>query len=523
MWARGLAAGALTTCALLGVTYALAQAQLVSFFPLDVAQAAVRLAPGVIATQGIEALGPGAKLLAEAAALVLVVLVGSLTSGLVVRFGLQRSWSNVLPISAVAIALIALAQTLAGTVPDAISLVATALLVIGWAAGLLWLCRLLVRSADGTRSPASSDRRKVLRLITSVLIGLAAGGGVIGELIRRDQQSALAEAIARGDPVPGVALSVDAASSVVFPAVDPSFKPGYGARPESTPTQALYVVASEIRSPNVDAATWHLTISGLVHAPLSLSYADIHSLDRVDQPSTLTCISNEVGGGLTGTGVWSGVPLGKLLGLAGVDAAATTVVLRSVTGYADAIPLDRALDRRTLVVYGFNGQALAREHGFPLRLIVPGLYGMKNVKWLSGIELVDKSFVGYWEQRGWDPSADVRTQSTIDTGNKLVGNSDHVTSEQGRVVLGGYAFAGIRGISRVELNIDNGGWQPVQLKEAFSEITWRPWRYEWQTTPGDHLVLVRATDGQETLQSAEVLPPHPSGASGLQALKLRID
>jgi hypothetical protein len=116
----------------------------------------------------------------------------------------------------------------------------------------------------------------------------------------------------------------------------------------------------------------------------------------------------------------------------------------------------------------------------------------------------------------------VRTQSTIDTGNQLLGNSNRVTSDNGLVVLGGYAFAGVRGISQVELNIDNRGWQPAQLKEPFSDITWRGWRYEWQTTPGDHHISVRATDGEGTLQSAEVLPPHPSGASGWQSLALRV-
>jgi hypothetical protein len=194
-----------------------------------------------------------------------------------------------------------------------------------------------------------------------------------------------------------------------------------------------------------------------------------------------------------------------------------------VTGYSDSIPLARALDTRTLVVYGFGDQALEREHGFPARLIIPGLYGMKNVKWLSGIELAAQDYQGYWEVRGWDPSADVRTQSTTDTGDTLLGNANSVRSDNGLVVLGGYAFAGIRGISAVELNIDNAGWQSAQLKAPFSDIIWRSWRYAWQATPGNHVVTVRATDGSGVLQSAESLPPHPSGASGWQTLNLRVD
>ena len=135
----------------------------------------------------------------------------------------------------------------------------------------------------------------------------------MGELLRRAQDTALAQEIARGDPVPGVALATSPAVS--FPVPDPRFQPGAGMRPEATPLPALYIVASEVRSPNVDATKWRFTVSGLVKNPLSLSYADLRSLDQVDQPSTLTCISNDVGGGLTGTGIWSGVPLRTLLGL----------------------------------------------------------------------------------------------------------------------------------------------------------------------------------------------------------------
>ena len=127
-----------------------------------------------------------------------------------------------------------------------------------------------------------------------------------------------------------------------------------------------------------------------------------------------------------------------------------------------------------------------------------------------------------WEQRGRDPSGAVRTESTIDTGNPSLGNGNSIRSQNGQVVLGGYAFAGNRGVSAVELNIDNAGWQSVQLKEPFSDITWRAWRYAWQATPGDHVVTARATDGTGVVQSAESLPPHPSGASGWHTLNLRV-
>ena len=521
MWAKGPAAGFLVTSALVGVTFALSQVGVVSFFPLDIAQAGIRLTPGQVATQGIEALGHEAKMLAEATALALVLLAGAAAGVVVVRFGLQRNWSNILPLAAAMIALVAIAQMIGGTLPDVISLGATAGLMLGWAAALLAAVRLATVNAVPITVAASTTRRRFLRLSGTSLLGVAVGGGAVGELLRRAQDTALAQEIARGEPVPGVALATS--PTVSFPVPDPRFQPGAGMRTEATPVPALYIVASEVRSPSVDATKWRFTVSGLVKTPLSLSYADVRSLDQVDQPSTLTCISNEVGGDLTGTGIWSGVPLRTLLDLSDLADGAAMVVMRSVTGYADAIPIDRALDSRNLVAYAFGGQALTREHGFPARMILPGLYGMKNVKWLSGIEVVDNVFAGYWEHRGWNPSIDVRTQSTIDTANPSLGNTDRVRSDHSEVILGGYAFAGTRGVSSVELNIDNTGWQPAVMKEPGSQITWRPWRYAWHPAPGEHVVSVRATDGAGVLQSAESLPPHPSGASGWHMLRVRVE
>jgi DMSO/TMAO reductase YedYZ molybdopterin-dependent catalytic subunit len=521
VWVKSATAGGLATGALLGVDYALSQLDVAPFFPLDVAQAGIKLTPGFVATQGIDALGPGAKVLAETTALLVVVLAGAAIGALASRWRVERSWSNVLPLAAVALALVVGAQLVASTVPDAISLGVLAVLVVGWGIVLVWLLRHLGPAPEHVEPSADRSRRNFLRRAGSVLLLIAASGGALGEVLRRGQDTALAEAIARGDPVPGVALGSDA--TITFPVVDPSFAPGIGARPEATAPSALYVVSSEVRSPRVDPASWQLTVSGLVVAALKLTYADLRSMTSIEQPSTLTCISNEVGGGLTGTGVWSGVRLRTLLDAAGVAGEPVAVVLRSITGYADAIPFEKALDEQTLVAYGFGGEALLRDHGFPARLVVPGLYGMKNVKWLSGIELIGQEFTGYWEERGWDPTATVRTQSTVDTGNSALGNPSAVRSDNGLVGLGGYAFAGARGISRVELRIDDGGWQPAQLKTPASDITWRPWRFAWTATTGDHVVSVRAFDGGGTQQPAELSPPHPAGASGWHTLRIHVD
>jgi hypothetical protein len=250
MWPRGPAAGFLVTGALVGVTYALSQVGVVSFFPLDIAQAGIRLTPGPIATQGIEALGHEAKMLAEATALAVVLLAGGAAGAVVVRFGLQRNWSNILPLAAATIALVAIAQMIAGTLPDVISLGATAGLMLGWAAVLLSAVRVATANALPITVDATPTRRRFLRLSAAALLGVAAGGGAVGELLRRVQDAALAEEIARGDPVPGVVLA--SSRAVSFPIPDPSFQPGAGTRPEATPLAALYTAASEVRSPKLD-------------------------------------------------------------------------------------------------------------------------------------------------------------------------------------------------------------------------------------------------------------------------------
>lgn len=303
---------------------------------------------------------------------------------------------------------------------------------------------------------------------------------------------------------------------------DPAFTPGVGVRPELTPTDQLYIVQATFSPPRVDASQWRLVIRGLVNRPRTLSYDELRALPRIDQTSTLTCISNEVGGKLIGNITWSGTRLRDLLQQAGVQQGAVDVVLHSLEGYTNSIPLERALSPQNLIAYGMNGAALTRNHGFPARLIVPGIYGMKNVKWLKEIEAVGEDYQGFWQKRGWSDTAIVKTQSALDTANPALGNDQTVLLEDGQVVLGGYAFAGDRGISAVEVQIDGGGWQPAQLKPPTSQLTWREWRSAWKATPGAHSVVVRATDAIGELQTAESAPPHPNGASGWHTLTITV-
>lgn len=288
--------------------------------------------------------------------------------------------------------------------------------------------------------------------------------------------------------------------------------------PEVTPTEDFYTVSKNFLDPTVEAAPWRLEVAGLVDNPLTLDYAALRGLPSVTRYLTLECISNEVGGDLIGNAHWKGVPLRDILLQAGVREAAYEVVLRAQDGYSDSIPLAKALEPGTMIAYEMNGQPLTPSHGFPARLLVPGIYGMKNVKWLTRIELVDYEYYGFWQQREWSDTALIQTMSRIDFPRWR-------TYRPGEIgLVAGIAFAGDRGISRVEVSPDEGqSWFPAQVKASLSPYTWVLWRWEWTPPgPGRYTILVRAADGQGELQSPEAAPPLPEGATGYHRVTVSV-
>ena len=295
--------------------------------------------------------------------------------------------------------------------------------------------------------------------------------------------------------------------SGVFPEID-------GLALEITPTDDFYVVSKNAFDPQVDSKSWRLEVAGMVDSPLLLSYDEISALPSVEQYATLACISNEVGGDLIGNTMWKGIRLRDILKQAGLKPGVVDIVLRARDDYTDSIPLDRAMADGTLLVYAMNGELLTSEHGFPLRLLVPGIYGMKNVKWITRIEAVDFDFKGYWQRRGWDDRAEYKTQSRIDS-------TAQRTSET--VTVAGIAFAGDRGISKVEVSTDGGRtWEQAEIKPGLSAYTWVLWHKQW--TPeqaGKHLLVVRATDSRGIVQTSQAAPPAPSGSSGYHAVTVR--
>ncbi len=289
---------------------------------------------------------------------------------------------------------------------------------------------------------------------------------------------------------------------------------------EQTPTSEFYVVTKNVIDPTVDAGTWHLSIGGLVSNPTTYSYADLQALATIDEFVTLECVSNEVGGNLISMAEWTGVRLATILQSAGLDPSADWIVFTCADGYTAAIPIAKALDPNTLVAIYMNGGPLATAHGHPARIIVPGLYGMFHAKWITKIEALQGEFRGYWQQKGWTNSDDahgrVNTVAIIavPADNAVVGAT---------VDIGGVAFAGDRGISRVEVSTDGGStWTDATLHPRPGRgLTWVLWTFNW-TPPrgGSFRIVARAYDAVGVIQDSTPAPPFPNGSSGYDSITL---
>ena len=282
---------------------------------------------------------------------------------------------------------------------------------------------------------------------------------------------------------------------------------------EVTPTANFYHVSKNAIDPTVDVASWKLQIDGLVNNPVSLNLEQIKSLASQTQYHTLTCISNPVAGPYISTAKWKGVQLKMLLEKAGVKPEVKRVIFKSADGYTDSIEIERALNPQTLAAYEMNDAAVPNDHGAPLRMLIPNIYGMKNAKWVTSITLTDNAdYKGFWQQQGWDNTANIHTESTItypaDNQNVNVGQS---------LTVRGYAFAGERGIKRVEISTDGGqSWNDAVIKDALSPNAWALWHYDWNVGAGqkDYNLVVRATDKTGAVQTSSKTDSYPSGASG---------
>jgi DMSO/TMAO reductase YedYZ molybdopterin-dependent catalytic subunit len=292
-----------------------------------------------------------------------------------------------------------------------------------------------------------------------------------------------------------------------------------GITPFVTPNDEFYRIDTALLIPNVGVEDWTLQVTGMVDNPFELTFDQLQRYEIVEADVTLACVSNEVGGNLVGNARWRGVRLADVLADARVQPGADQLVGRAVDGFTTGAPLEVVTDGRdALIAIGMNGEPLPRRHGFPARLVVPGLYGyVSATKWLAELELTTfDAFDAYWVPRGWAERAPIKTQSRIDVPRPLA------TIAPGPTAVAGVAWAQTRGISRVEVQVDDGPWQEARLSEEVGADTWRQWVHEWDATPGSHDLRVRATDGTGETQTAERQPPRPDGATGQHGIVVTV-
>ncbi|WP_308466819.1 molybdopterin-dependent oxidoreductase [Rathayibacter soli] len=293
-----------------------------------------------------------------------------------------------------------------------------------------------------------------------------------------------------------------------------------GLSPYITPVGGFYRVDTALQVPAVDPNNWKLRIDGMVENPVDLTFAQLLALPLTEHTATLTCVSNEVGGNLAGNATWLGYPLRELLARAVPKAGADMVLSTSADGWTAGTPLSALTDnkRDALLAVGMNGAPLPLEHGFPVRMVVPGLYGyVSATKWVVQLNVTQYSkAIGYWTDKGWSAMGPVKLASRIDT------PTDNSTVHAGRAAIAGVAWDQHVGIARVEVRVDNGPWQQARLADAVSADTWRQWVLEWDATAGNHTVQVRATNASGEVQTSAQAPPAPNGATGWHTIGVSV-
>ncbi|MFN8192899.1 MAG: molybdopterin-dependent oxidoreductase [Nocardioidaceae bacterium] len=469
---------------------------------LAVGSTVIDLTPTPVKEWAVARFGTADKPILVGSVLVVTLLLAAL-AGVVARRR-PAAGLGVLAVLAVAAAGAALTR------PAAVALDAVPSLVTAVVGGLtLWLVsrRSSTRPAPG--SPAAAEaprsgpsRRSVLLLGTASAAALAGAGRWLTTL-RSGPSSVMLPAAA--DPAPALPEGLEARVP--------------GISDLQTPAEDFYRIDTRLALPLVAADDWRLTIDGDVDREVSLSYAELTAMPMVERDITLNCVSNEVGGPYISSARWLGVPLAAILDRAGVGASADQILSTDVDGFTISTPLEVALDGRdTLVAVGMNGAPLPRAHGFPARLVTPGLYGFVGAtKWLTRLTLTTYDDASaYWTDRGWATDAPVKIGSRIDTPRPLS------TVKPGDAVIGGVAWAQHRGIAGVEVRIDGGPWQQARLGPDVGVDYWRQWWLPWTAEEGRHALAVRARTVDGELQTSARVAPFPDGSSGIQEVVVNV-
>ncbi|GAA1777554.1 sulfite oxidase [Pseudarthrobacter sulfonivorans] len=363
--------------------------------------------------------------------------------------------------------------------------------------------------AEEPGRPASSRRRFFAAAgITVAGAGIAATGGRLLSAARSN--------IAKARDALQLPAPVKAATAV--PAGVQS--PVAGVTPWSTPNADFYRIDTALSVPEINAEDWELRVHGLVEQEVRLRFQDLLDADLIESHVTLTCVSNPVGGNLAGNARWLGLPIREVLKRARPQAGADMVLSTSIDGFSASTPLEVLQDDRdAMLAIGMNGEPLPLEHGYPVRMVVPGLYGFVSAtKWVVDLEVTRfADNKAYWTQRGWSERGPIKTMARVEVPKSFA------KVPAGRVAIGGTAWAQTRGITKVEVQIDNNPWAEAVLSAEASLITWRQWSFDWDATPGPHYIKVRATDGTGEVQTDRRADPVPDGASGWQSVMVTVE
>jgi DMSO/TMAO reductase YedYZ molybdopterin-dependent catalytic subunit len=495
--------------------FALAVGQLAAAFVaansspvVAVGQAAIDLTPEWLKSFAIAAFGPADKLVLLLGMLVVLALLAAFAG----RAAIRRRWAGVVALLVLGgVGILAALTRPSATLAWAIPSIAATLAGV-WALGFL-LGR-LVREAparvDVDTAPYVLDRRAFVRGALTIA-GVSAATLVAGTAVANRRFGAGASRTAVRIPPPSApAPPLPAGASLHVPGITPFV----------TANDAFYRVDTALLVPQLRAEDWRLRIHGMVDRELELDFDGLVARELVERDVTLSCVSNEVGGHYAGNARWTGVLLGPLLEEVGLDPRASQLVSRSIDGMTIGTPTAAVTDGRdAMLAVEMNGEPLPISHGFPVRMIVPGLYGyVSATKWIVDLEATTfDAFDAYWVERGWDQAPDgVKTMSRIDTPKPLA-DLDAAT-----IAVAGVAWAQHRGIERVEVRVDQGPWAEADLGDVPNDDTWRQWLWRWDATPGRHTLEVRATDGDGATQPEERTRPYPSGATGWHSVVVNV-